>query len=40
MELEGKLQDLGFVDFVHNLPKEDRDLILTKPKYFISWRAV
>ena len=40
MELEGKLQDLGFVDFVHNLPKEDRDLILTKPKYFTSWRAV
>ena len=40
MESEGKSQDLGFVDFVHNLPKEDRDLILTKPKYFIPWRAV
>ena len=40
MESEGKLQDLGFVDFVHNLSKEDTDLILTEPKYFIPWRAV
>ena len=40
MESEGKLQDLGFVGFVHYLLKEGRDLILTKPKYLIPWRAI
>ena len=38
---EAKLQQLGFVDFVNDLPKEDQELILNSAtRYFIPWRAV
>ena len=41
IQSEAKLQDLGFVDFVDNLPQEDKELILnSRVKYFIPWRAV
>ena len=38
---EKKLQELGFVDFVNNLSKEERIMIESScHKYFIPWRAV
>ena len=41
LESEGKLQKLGFVDYLDNLPNEDKDAILSsKVKYFIPWRVV
>ena len=41
VESEGKLQSLGFVDYVSNLDDEDKNLISASAvKYFIPWRAV
>ena len=41
LESEGKLQKLGFVDYLDNLPNEDKDTILSsKVKYFIPWCVV
>ena len=41
LESEGKLRKLGFVDYLDNLPNEDKDAILSsKVKYFIPWRVV
>ena len=41
VESEGKLQSLGFVDYVSNLNDEDKNLISASAvKYFIPWRAV
>ena len=37
---ESKLQDLGFVDYLENLPDEARDFIEKNVKYFIPWRIV
>ena len=38
---EKKLQELGFVDFVNNLSKEERIMIESScHKYLIPWRAV
>ena len=41
IESEGKLQDLGYVEYLANLPREDQDAIKNaKVKYFIPWRTV
>ena len=41
LEFESKLQASGFVDYVDNLSKEDRDSIYGSPvRYFIPWRPV
>ena len=38
---EAKLQELGFVDYLENLPVEDRELVLNSGvKYFMPWHAV
>ena len=38
---EPKLQDLGFVDYVHNLTAEQQGMILNAPsRYVIPWRTV
>ena len=38
---EAKLQDLGFVDYVHNLTSEQQDRILNaSSRYVIPWRGV
>ena len=40
IEAEGKLQKLGYVDYLENLSKEDQGLILDKPvMYYIPWRV-
>ena len=41
IESEGKLQELGYVDYLNNLPKEDQEIILNgKTRYYIPWRTV
>ena len=41
IESEGKLQALGFVDYVENLSELEKGLVLgSKTKYFIPWRVV
>ena len=41
LESEAKLQQLGYVEYVRNLPKEDQDQLQScKMHYYISWRAV
>ena len=41
IESEKSCQDLGFVDFLENLPLEDQEMILNSPvKYVIPWRVV
>lgn len=41
LESEAKLQQLGYVEYVCNLPKEDQDQLQTcKMHYYIPWRAV
>ena len=37
---ESKLQELGYVDYLHNLPQETQDFILKNVHYFIPWRLV
>ena len=38
---EQKLQDLGYVDWLHNIAEEDRNSILNSlVRYFIPWRVV
>ena len=38
---ESKLQDLGFVDYLHNLTPEQQDMIKNdSSRYFIPWRVV
>ena len=37
---ESKLQDLGYVDYLHNLPQEIQEFILKNVRYFIPWRIV
>ena len=37
---EAKLHDLGYVDFLDQLPKATQDFILNNVKYVIPWRAV
>ena len=38
---EGKLQDLGFVDYIRNLTPEQREMIFSAvSRYFIPWRFV
>ena len=38
---EKKLHDLGFVDYVHNLPTDQQEMLKSSPvKNFIPWRAV
>ena len=38
---EKKLHDLGFVDYVHNLPIDQQEMLRSSPvKNFIPWRAV
>ena len=38
---EGKLQDLGYVDWLQNLDKETQDMILNSPvMYFVPWHIV
>ena len=37
---ESKLQELGFVDYLHDLPQEIQDFILRNVHYFIPWRPV
>ena len=40
-ESEKKIHDIGFVEFVDNLDREDRNMIQNSEiKYFIPWRAV
>ena len=40
IDSEAKLQSLGFVDFVDNLPKEEQEMILgADVRYVIPWRA-
>ena len=41
ISFESKLQDLGFVDYLHNLTPEQQELITHGPsRYFIPWRPV
>ena len=41
IEFDKKLQDLGYVDYVDNLPEEERKMIVDAPvKYFIPWLVV
>ena len=41
ISFEGKLQDLGFVDYLRNLTPEQQDMITNAPsRYFIPWRPV
>ena len=41
IESEGKLQELGFVDYLENLSESDKNSILNSPvKYFIPWHMV
>lgn len=41
IKAEEKLQKLGFVDWLENLPKEEQDLIKNGPvNYYIPWRVV
>ncbi len=41
IDAEDKLQKLGFVDYLHNLNKEDQQTILSSPvQYYIPWRVV
>ena len=41
IKAEATLQELGFVDFVSNLSKEDQQMLQQSPvKYIIPWRAV
>ena len=37
---ESKLQELGYVDYLHNLPQEIQDFISKNVRYFIPWRPV
>ncbi len=39
LDFETKLQDMGFVDWVDNLPEGERSMIDHTVKYFIPWRA-
>ena len=40
IQSESKLHDLGYVDWLDNLPKATQDFILSHVKYVIPWRAV
>ena len=41
LKAEGKLQDLGFVDWLHNLDQETQDMIQQAPvMHFIPWHMV
>ena len=41
LEAERKLQNLGFVDWLENLSKDDHNLIMNGPvQYYIPWRVV
>ena len=41
ISFESKLQDLGFVDYLHNLTPEQQLMITSAPsRYFIPWRVV
>ena len=40
IESERKLQELGFVDWLHNLSPEEQALIIELIQYLIPWRAV
>ena len=40
VESEQKLQDLGFVDWVHNLSEQEQSLVNKDVQYVIPWRAV
>ena len=41
IEFDRKLQELGYVDYVDNLPEEERKMITeTRVKYFIPWLVV
>ena len=40
IQSEKKLHDLGYVDWVDNLPSDIQDMIRSKVKYIIPWRVV
>ena len=41
IESESKLQTLGFVEYLDDLPEDERELVLSSdPKYFIPWTVV
>ena len=40
IKAEAKLHELGYVDYLDNLPKEVQDFIMSNLKYIIPWRVV
>ena len=40
LEAEKKLQDLGYVDWLHNLDKDDQEMIQNNLMHFIAWQIV
>ena len=40
IQSEAKLHDLGYVEFLDQLPKDTQDFILSKVRYVIPWRVL
>ena len=40
LDSEAKLQNMGYVEYLHNLPSDVQSNLLSKTKYIIPWRGV